>query len=49
MEDRDAKINKLQDEIETNLQLIGATAIEDLLQEDVSKLTIIDIEFEPWC
>ena len=37
MDDREGKMGKLQDEIESNLELLGATGIEDLLQEKVSK------------
>lgn len=35
MEDRDEKVNQLYEEIEKNLLLIGATAIEDKLQDGV--------------
>lgn len=35
MEDRDEQIQKVYEDIEQNLILIGATAIEDKLQEDV--------------
>lgn len=33
--DRDKKMTEVQEEIEQNLDLIGATAIEDKLQDDV--------------
>lgn len=33
--DKDAKIDALQEEIETGLDLVGATAIEDKLQDEV--------------
>jgi len=39
MENRDEKIAASQNEIEVNLELVGATAIEDKLQDDVG-LTI---------
>jgi len=32
---KDAKIEKLQEEIERGMWLLGATAIEDKLQEEV--------------
>jgi phospholipid-translocating ATPase len=35
MEDREDKMNECYEEIETNLMLIGATAIEDKLQDGV--------------
>ena len=35
MENRDEKVNELFEEIEKNLDLLGATAIEDKLQDGV--------------
>lgn len=35
MEGRDEKLDSLYDEIETNMELIGVTAIEDKLQDGV--------------
>ena len=35
MENRDDRMNECYEEIETNLKLIGATAIEDKLQDGV--------------
>ena len=34
--DKDAKIEALQEEIEIGLTLVGATAIEDKLQDEVA-------------
>ena len=36
LEDRDAKVEKVDGEIEVNLELIGSTAIEDKLQDEVA-------------
>lgn len=36
--DRDKKMADVQEEIEQNLELVGATAIEDKLQDDVGIL-----------
>lgn len=36
--DRDKKMADVQEEIEQNLELVGATAIEDKLQDDVGKV-----------
>uniref|UniRef100_A0A913I3D3 Phospholipid-transporting ATPase n=1 Tax=Strongyloides stercoralis TaxID=6248 RepID=A0A913I3D3_STRER len=48
LENRDEKVGKLYDELEVNLTLIGATAIEDKLQEHVpetiEKLTAANIK-----
>ena len=41
--DRDLQIGKLGEEIEKDLNLIGSTAIEDKLQDEVGK-TIKDIK-----
>lgn len=38
MENRDEMVDKAQAEIEQNLYIIGATAIEDRLQDEVRKL-----------
>ncbi len=35
--DKEAKIEALQEEIETELTLVGSTAIEDKLQEEVAE------------
>ena len=35
--DKEAKIEALQEEIETDLILVGSTAIEDKLQEEVAE------------
>ena len=35
LEEREIAMEKLQDKIESNLKLVGATAIEDKLQDDV--------------
>lgn len=43
MEDRDAHIEKVSDEIEQGLYLLGATAIEDKLQDGVPE-TIADLK-----
>lgn len=38
IEDREAKMEALQEEVETNLEMIGATAVDDKLQDEVSNL-----------
>ena len=38
LENREEKIFQKQEEIERGLELVGATAIEDKLQDDVGKL-----------
>ncbi|KAF9469392.1 hypothetical protein BDZ94DRAFT_1244343 [Collybia nuda] len=43
MEDRDAKIEAVSDELEQDLRLLGATAIEDRLQDGVPE-TIADLK-----
>ena len=43
MEDRDAKIEAVSDELEHDLRLLGATAIEDRLQDGVPE-TIADLK-----
>ena len=43
MDDREAKIDALSDEIEQDLRLLGATAIEDRLQDGVPE-TIADLK-----
>ena len=40
MLDKDEKIEKLQEEIETSMELVGSTAIEDKLQEEVSETIV---------
>ena len=40
---KEANINKLAEELEVNFDLLGSTAIEDKLQEDVGE-TIYDIK-----
>jgi magnesium-transporting ATPase (P-type) len=35
MKNREEEMMKVQEKIETNLEVIGATAIEDQLQDDV--------------
>ena len=42
LEDREEKIAAVSDEIEHDLRLLGATAIEDRLQDDVPE-TIADL------
>ena len=37
MVDREKKVEALQDELERDLELLGATGIEDLLQDKVGK------------
>ena len=37
MTDREKNMNRLQDEIENNLELLGATGIEDRLQDEVGE------------
>ena len=37
MEDREQKLSNVYDELERDLELIGATAIEDKLQEEVGE------------
>ena len=34
---KDEKVEKVQDEIESNMTLVGSTAIEDKLQEEVKE------------
>lgn len=41
MANREEKLAALQDEIESNMTLIAATAIEDKLQDEVGNLMII--------
>ena len=43
MEDREAKIEAVSDELERDLRLLGATAIEDRLQDGVPE-TIADLK-----
>lgn len=43
MDDRDEKIEEASNEIEQNLRLLGATAIEDKLQDGVPE-TIADLK-----
>jgi phospholipid-translocating ATPase len=43
MEDRDGKIEAISNELEQNLRLLGATAIEDRLQDGVPE-TIADLK-----
>ena len=43
MNNKDELIEGLEEEIEQNMQLVGATAIEDKLQEDVAE-TIISLK-----
>lgn len=43
LEDRDAQIEAVSDEIEQDLRLLGATAIEDRLQDGVPE-TIADLK-----
>jgi phospholipid-translocating ATPase len=43
MDDREAKIEAISDELEHDLRLLGATAIEDKLQEGVPE-TIADLK-----
>jgi phospholipid-translocating ATPase len=43
MDDREAKIDALSDELEQDLRLLGATAIEDRLQDGVPE-TIADLK-----
>ncbi|KAL7668534.1 hypothetical protein ACOME3_009232 [Neoechinorhynchus agilis] len=40
LEDREAKLSKVYNEIETDLELMGATAIEDKLQQGVSGVIV---------
>ena len=41
-EDRDRSLDSVYDKLERGLTLLGATAVEDLLQEEVSS-TIFDL------
>jgi phospholipid-translocating ATPase len=43
MEDREEKIEAVSEELETDLRLLGATAIEDKLQDGVPE-TIADLK-----
>jgi phospholipid-translocating ATPase len=43
MDDREAKIEAISDELEHDLRLLGATAIEDCLQDGVPE-TIADLK-----
>jgi phospholipid-translocating ATPase len=43
MEDREAQIEAISDELEQDLRLLGATAIEDQLQDGVPE-TIADLK-----
>ena len=43
MDDREAKVDALSDELEQDLRLLGATAIEDRLQDGVPE-TIADLK-----
>ncbi len=43
MDDRDEKVEAVSDEIEQGLRLLGATAIEDRLQDGVPE-TIADLK-----
>lgn len=43
MDDRESKIEKISDELEQDLRLLGATAIEDRLQDGVPE-TIADLK-----
>jgi len=43
MEDRDAKVEAVSDELEQDMRLLGATAIEDRLQDGVPE-TIADLK-----
>lgn len=43
MEERDARIEAVSDELEQDLRLLGATAIEDRLQDGVPE-TIADLK-----
>ena len=38
--EKDSKIKKLQEDIEKNMWLLGATAIEDKLQEEVPETIV---------
>ena len=43
MDDREAKVDAMSDELEQDLRLLGATAIEDRLQDGVPE-TIADLK-----
>jgi phospholipid-transporting ATPase len=43
IEDRESKMEALQEEIETNLELLGSTAVEDKLQDEVSKVLVFSL------
>ena len=43
LDDREAKVEAVSDELERNLRLLGATAIEDRLQDGVPE-TIADLK-----